>query len=69
MEELVEDGVLSLDADGNWTREAVDEAADFYERCELFVPYATMCQAPFIDLSTSLSCGRCLGQHRSNPLK
>ncbi|MGB0600453.1 MAG: hypothetical protein ACPGLY_27570 [Rubripirellula sp.] len=45
LEELVKDGVLSLDADGNWTREAVDEAADFYERCELFVPYATMCQA------------------------
>ena len=42
LEELVEDEVVSLDADGKWTREAVDEAADFYERCELFVPYATM---------------------------
>lgn len=45
LEELVVDEVVSLDADGKWTREAFDEAADFYERCELFVPYATICEA------------------------
>lgn len=45
LEELVEDGGVFLDTEGKGTREVVDEAADFYERCEPFVPYATMCQA------------------------
>jgi hypothetical protein len=49
---LVEDGVVKLSKPDNWTQKDVDAAAEHLEDCQLFVPYAAMCQAmgcPYAD--------------------
>ncbi len=42
---LVENGVVTLAAPDAWTRADVDVAAEHFEDCQLFVPYAMMCVA------------------------
>jgi hypothetical protein len=41
---LVQNGVVKLAQPDAWTREDVDAAAEHFEECEMFVPYAAMCQ-------------------------
>ncbi len=41
---LVKNGVVKLAQPDAWTREDVDAAAEYFEQCEMFVPYAAMCQ-------------------------
>ena len=41
---LVKNGVVTLAQPGVWTRADVDTAAEHFEECEIFVPYAAMCQ-------------------------
>lgn len=45
LEVLVKNGVVTLDEPDTWTQADVDAAADHFEECEIFVPYAAMCQA------------------------
>lgn len=44
LEMLVQQGVISLAEPDCWTRADVDAAAEYFEQCELFVPYAEMCR-------------------------
>ncbi len=48
LEVLVQNGVVTP-TEGAWTRADVDAAADHFEDCEMFTPYAAMCQ--------TLGCG------------
>ena len=41
---LVEKGVVKLSQPDAWTQADVDAAAEYFEECEIFVPYAAMCQ-------------------------
>ncbi len=41
---LVTNGVVTLSEPGVWTQTDVDTAAEYFEDCEFYVPYATMCQ-------------------------
>lgn len=45
LELLVKNGVVQLAQPGMWTQADVDAAAEHFEDCEIFVPYAAMCQA------------------------
>ncbi len=42
---LVKNGVVKLAEPETWTQEHVDAAADYFEDCSFFVPYAMMCVA------------------------
>jgi hypothetical protein len=44
LETLVEQRVIVPEKPGHWTRADVDAAAEYFEECELFVPYAEMCR-------------------------
>lgn len=39
---LVKNGGVNLAQPDTWTREDVDAAAEHFEECEMFVPYAAM---------------------------
>jgi len=41
---LVKNGVVTLAEPDVWTQADVDAAAEHFEECEIFVPYAAMCQ-------------------------
>ena len=41
---LTKNGVVKLANPDVWTQADVDAAADHFEECEIFVPYAAMCQ-------------------------
>ena len=41
---LVQNGVVKLAQPDAWMREDVDAAAEHFEECEMFTPYAAMCQ-------------------------
>ena len=41
---LTKNGVVKLAKPDVWTQADVDAAADHFEECEIFVPYAAMCQ-------------------------
>ena len=41
---LIDNGVVKLFEPGSWTATDVDVAAEHFEECSLFVPYAAMCQ-------------------------
>lgn len=43
LELLVERGVVTLAEPDTWTQKDVDLAAEHFEDCEFFVPYAAMC--------------------------
>lgn len=45
LETLVEQGVIVPASPDHWTQADVDAAAEHFEQCELFVPYAEMCRA------------------------
>lgn len=45
LELLVKNGVVTLAEPDVWTQADVDAAAEHFEECEIFVPYAAMCQA------------------------
>ena len=45
LELLLKNGVVTLAKPDVWTRADVDAAAEHFEQCEIFVPYAAMCQA------------------------
>lgn len=45
LEVLVRNGVVKLAQPDVWTQADVDAAAAHFEECEIFVPYAAMCQA------------------------
>ncbi len=45
LELLIENGVVTPAESGQWTQDDVDAAAEHFEACEIFVPYAAMCQA------------------------
>ena len=49
LEVLLKNGVVKLAEPDTWTQADVDAAADYFEECEIFVPYAAMCQ--------TLGCG------------
>jgi hypothetical protein len=42
---LVQNGVVKLAQPDAWTREDVDAAAEHFEECEIYVPYAQACAA------------------------
>jgi len=42
---LNEGGVVTLAEPDVWTQSDIDTAADHFEQCELFTPYAAMCDA------------------------
>ena len=44
LELLVERGVVTLSEPDSWTQKDVDATAEYFEDCEVFVPYAAMCQ-------------------------
>ncbi len=44
LELLIENGVVSPAAPDAWTRTDLDAAAGHFEECQVFVPYAAMCQ-------------------------
>jgi len=44
LETLVQQRVIVPEEPGRWTRADVDAAADYFEQCELFAPYAEMCR-------------------------
>lgn len=44
LELLVEQGVIEMDDANRWERKHVDAAAEYFEQCELFTPYAEMCR-------------------------
>jgi len=41
---LVEQGVIKIADSNRWSLAVVDAAADYFEQCDLFIPYAEMCQ-------------------------
>jgi len=45
LELLIENGVVSPAERDAWTQADVDAAAEHFEECQIFVPYAAMCQA------------------------
>ncbi|MCA3004406.1 MAG: hypothetical protein ACK51N_04255 [bacterium] len=45
LDALVEQGVVKPSDPNGWTRADVDAAAEHFEECGIFVPYAVMCQA------------------------
>lgn len=45
LEALVEQGVVTPSRPDAWTQADVDAAAEHFEECQIFVPYAVMCQA------------------------
>lgn len=45
LEHLTENDVVTLSQPDTWSRQDVDTAADYFEQCEIYVPYAAMCQA------------------------
>ncbi len=45
LESLVEQGVVTPSHPDAWTQADVDAAAENFEDCQIFVPYAVMCQA------------------------
>lgn len=44
LELLLECGTLRTKVLDSWTREEVDDAAAHFEDCQIFVPYAAMCE-------------------------
>jgi len=44
LELLVKNGVVTLTKPDAWMQADVDAAAEHFEECEIFVPYAAMCQ-------------------------
>lgn len=45
LEMLVESGVVTPSQPDAWTQADVDAAAEHFEECEIYVPYAAMCLA------------------------
>lgn len=45
LELLVKDGVVTPAAPDGWTQADVDAAAEHFEQCQIFTPYAAMCVA------------------------
>ncbi len=44
LELLIQNGVVTPDEQDVWTLRDVDAAADHFEDCQIFVPYAAMCE-------------------------
>lgn len=44
LEMLIENGVVTPANRDEWTQADVDAAAEHFEECQLYVPYAAMCQ-------------------------
>lgn len=44
LEALVKNGVVTPAAQDAWSQADVDRAAEHFEQCDIFVPYAAMCQ-------------------------
>jgi hypothetical protein len=44
LEALIKNGVVSPAEPDAWTQADVDAAAEHFEQCEIFTPYAAMCQ-------------------------
>lgn len=44
LEYLVQEGIVTLSQPDAWTQSDVDAAAQYFEQCEVFTPYAAMCQ-------------------------
>ena len=44
LEYLVQEGIVKLSQPDAWTQADVDAAAQYFEQCEVFTPYAAMCQ-------------------------
>jgi hypothetical protein len=44
LESLVEQGVVTPSQPDAWTQAEVDAAAEHFEECQIYVPYAAMCQ-------------------------
>jgi hypothetical protein len=58
---LVKNGVVKLAEPDSWTQADVDAAADYFEDCSFFVPYAMMCVA--------LGCDDTLKIHALKPIE
>lgn len=44
LELLIKNGVVTPAAPDAWSRADVDRAAEHFEQCDIYVPYAAMCQ-------------------------
>jgi hypothetical protein len=44
LDAIVAQGIVVPKEPGLWTRAEIDAAAEYFEECELFVPYAEMCR-------------------------